>query len=109
MDPNKQFAELAGICWHEFVENMGHEGGEICKHCWKNPDEVSNPNFKDPREVLRVMMKRDKGTHPDFTFQMNISPCGGYSCIGIDYILDTTGKLRDAAIKFLSSIEKEKK
>ena len=89
---NKIFAELAGIPWDT------HEGryGNFNK----------NPNYAaDPRLVLIEMMKRGD-FHGDFGFQQVI---GGpeYDKINLGYIIDdngeleTTGRARDAAIKFM--------
>jgi len=118
MDLNREFAELVGLCWHEQVSTkedgygcscgfLTYFGGEYGRHEKENP----NPDFADPRLVLREMRK--KGILEAFIFAFNL---GGStpdsSFIDIDYILgpngelETTGKLRDAAIEFLKKKEK---
>lgn len=108
-DPNKRFAELAGICWHEikyqvrpdnapnfpFTKCTCGEGfsdvEEFLIHCRK-----SNPDFSDAREVLKVM--RDKEVLRQFLFTLAIAP---YNFVKVDLVLDTTGLLRDEAIKWM--------
>jgi len=107
MDKNREFAKLAGICWHEWVDNLGHDGGIICKHCWKNPDEVSNPDFTDAREVLKVMELRR-----DWVGFLNFIHGGKLwngelhaSVVPLWLVKNTTGKLRDLAIEWLEKEE----
>ena len=82
MENNQRFAELAGICWHKQVQ--------------------SNPDFNDAREVLRVMMKREdwsKFLSHVYCDIYKTSECSVESIILL--VLDTTGKLRDLAIKWM--------
>ena len=97
-DPNQRFAELAGLCWHEQVDNQTLK----CKHCGQSMlfQWQGNPDFTDAREVLKVMRVRENwiefsehlfpGTDPQTEIEA--------ACY---YILDTTGKLRDAAIEWM--------
>lgn len=114
---NKIFAELAGIPWDT------HEGryGNFNK----------NPNYAaDPRLVLREMRKRKDFNHflrycngttgaveggEYAIFDVKYEPSGRRERreehykytkrISVSYILDETGKLRDAAIEFLKEEE----
>ena len=82
MENNQRFAELAGIRWHKQVQ--------------------SNPDFTDAREVLRVMMKREdwgKFLSHVYCDIYKTSECSVESIILL--VLDTTGKLRDLAIKWM--------
>jgi hypothetical protein len=113
-DTNREFAELVGICWHEWVENKGHDAELLmCKKCWKYPEEVGqSPDFcADPRLVLREMMKRDDW--PEFCASIGLYEQWDqgeqgteqeWMLVNVNLILDTTGKLRDAAIKFLRKV-----
>jgi hypothetical protein len=59
---NKKFAELAGICWHEFYGESDSRYG-YCRHCLKHHS-VLDINFDycaDPRLVLEVFDKREDG------------------------------------------------
>ena len=110
MNKNKELHELLGLHWHEYMwkDDDTIPGGGLfecgCGHKthfqWSfkiNPDYAS-----DPRLVLREMMKREDWE----SFQEEV-------CIGVgeggmwswgfhaDLILDTTGKLRDLAIRWL--------
>jgi len=98
MDQNKRFHTLAGLCWHEQMDSQTLQ----CKHCGKSMIFVweDNPDYKaDPREVLKVMIAREDY----FVFY---SECLHDADI-IELILDTTGLLRDAAIKWMEG-RKEK-
>jgi hypothetical protein len=96
---NKEFAELAGICWHEL--NLE----EYCPKCGKSFRgyylDSPNPDFcADPRLVLKVM-KRDYDTWLRFLTWLD----KWYLPTNLDsfglLLLDTTGKLALAAIAFL--------
>ena len=91
MDANRRFSELAGIC-------------KTCddKVCTLDPDCCTD--YTDPREVLRVMSKREDFSR--WVAQINalsIDEDGDLidNAIPVDLILDTTGKLRDLAIKWM--------
>ena len=123
MDPNREFAELVGLCRHENdpppIYTMEYGIVLVCKCGFKTQSLIelnkhikeSNPNYaSDPRLVLREMVKRE-----DFPLFMARLMYMGDSVEGIDwdhnididYILDanfeleTTGKIRDEAIEFL--------
>ena len=106
---NKELHELLGHCWHETEWVPGQ--GLRCKKCkiWAvhSPDphyEIQDrlspgPDYAaDPRLVLREMEKREDWKNfttylmnrIDFTYPLFEN-----------YILDTTGKLRDLAIEWL--------
>jgi len=96
VDKNRRFAELAGICWHKARDPiMSDVGGKVCGKCGERFED--NPDYAaDPREALRVMQVRKDW----LCFVRSIA----YTAQGIsDLLLDTTGKLRDAAIKFLEA------
>ena len=99
MNPNRRLAELLGIPWHG-----SHIGDMNCP--------ITNPDFADdPRLVLREMGRLGHLSEIinyvlnsyKFTHLPNSTDC----CLVIaDYLLDTSGKLRDAAIEFLERREK---
>jgi len=102
MDKNRELHELLGLCWHyPAAPSMSHVGGAVCKKCKQRLD--ANPDYAaDPRLVLREMMKL-----PEAQWIMFLSAIGSMEynrsddMIYISLILDTTGKLRDAAIEWL--------
>ena len=65
---NREFAELVGICLHEW-ELEGSHWMQLraprwkCKHCSliteNDKERPTNPNYSDAREVLRVMRERE--------------------------------------------------
>lgn len=88
---NRRLAELLGIS----PKKIPGIGREIDVY----PDFAS-----DPRLVLREMMKRKDWPIFAKTLKYSIGDReyhGDTQTVGIIYILDTTGRLRDAAIKFL--------
>ena len=91
MENNQRFAELVGICWHE------QKSWDLleCGKCGHEMLFTLNPDFTDAREVLRVMSREQQ-----LFFLRSLAICPAYY-IKIDYILDTTGKLRDLAIKWM--------
>ena len=109
MDRNRRFAGLTGICWHKARDPiMSDVGGKVCGKCGERFED--NPDYAaDPCEVLKVMIAREDWPE----FQKNIGDVertiiegdGRKTLVNptirIDYITDETGKLRDAAIKFL--------
>ncbi len=106
-DPNRRFAELAGLCWHEpqFV-TLGGITKHKCKKCLKVVRHIGfNPDFAaDSREVLKVM-REGKDFHK-WIAKMNglsLDEDGTLidNAIPVGLILDTTGKLRDAAIEWM--------
>ena len=105
MDQNKRFHTLAGLCLHEWIPCPYTSSEWQCKECKQffEAPLPSMPDYKaDPREVLKVMREREdyraflraKIDGLGFTDQWDKN-------ILIDLILDTTGKLRDAAIKWM--------
>jgi len=96
MDKNREFHELVGLCWHEPESEQSNRFG-YCRNCGKHmPECESNPDYAaDPRLILKEMVKR-----PDWDeFQKQvIDPFA--------YMLDDTGLLRDAAIKFIRKEDK---
>ena len=94
MDLNREFARLVGLCWHEYdTETLN------CIHCekvmWRK--DSNNPDYAaDPRLVLREMMKRE-----DWHKFIGRIEDSRPSWFVENYILNLTGKLRDAAIEFL--------
>ena len=114
MDPNREFAERVGLCWHPAKSvSLDPNDRLFCGKCgqYVHQEQIDSavPDFvADPRLVLREMMKRE-----DFPLFMARLMYMGDSVEGIDwdhnididYILDTTGKLRDAAIKFMKEKE----
>ena len=120
-DKNREFAGLAG-CWHEILD-CNHPAREWYKTCLcgehfnsnKEAEEhiINNsPDYvADPRLVLREMMKReDWDSFCDYIGYLDFSE-DGYPLryVRMDYILDITGKLRDAAIEFLKEATDENK
>uniref|UniRef100_A0A6M3X8Q0 Uncharacterized protein n=1 Tax=viral metagenome TaxID=1070528 RepID=A0A6M3X8Q0_9ZZZZ len=102
-DKNRELHELLGLCWHEF--SLGVAEYQYCIHCKKMSvyDFHANPDYAaDPRLVLREMMKRADCC--DFLLRANVL-AGKHTMIGdlihIDYMIEDTGKLRDAAIEWL--------
>jgi hypothetical protein len=125
MDINRELAELLGLCWHEYIPKSEDEWATmVCSKCRK---ETNNLDAQFPNvipvydfgsdsgkiELLRLMMKREDW--PEF-----ISTVGKYSIISgepeepfdpwirLDYILDTTGLLAQAARDFLKGQNKFK-
>jgi hypothetical protein len=95
MDQNRKFAEMNGLCWHEW---MNVQDGTICSKCHRYSYNLGgdNPDFSDPREVLKVVTERE-----DFmAFAAKAGLVMGIHQryhIPIEYIT-TPGKLRDAWI-----------
>jgi hypothetical protein len=98
-DPNKRFAELVGILYSTVRHPIGCKCEEMRFHC---------PDFTDAREVLKVM---DEDTKVAFIMWLvnkwisygNVTRLAvqGY-CVRLStYFEDTTGLLRDEAIKWM--------
>ena len=116
--PNREFQELiGGKCWHDLVPNDWPHNRLLpikhfkCTKCgiYTNSCEADiNPDYAaDPRLVLREMMKREDW--PDFSERLFWYIADKTELIKNFcevFILDTTGKLRDAAIKFMKEKEK---
>jgi len=93
MDMNKRFAELAGVSCHVW-ETKGMDG-KMYSH--------RQPNYAaEIREVLKVMRAREDWS----LFAPTVGRWDGSTAeyfVRDDYILDTTGKLRDAAIEWMEA------
>ena len=110
MNPNQRFAELAGICLHD--EGVEFDGARYrCPPCdatinCDNP----TPDFdSEPWRVLEVMMAREDWIEfADAHFLISTIDINGVTeyAVQIDYILDHTGKLRDAAITWMEGKKK---
>jgi len=116
MDLNREFAELVGIPRHEDTIANLPDYGCLCgftnslrwvleKHILENP----NLDYAaDPRLVLREMAKREDW--PEFSERLFWYIADKTEIIENFcevFILDTTGKLRDAAIKFMKEVKDE--
>jgi hypothetical protein len=122
---NKHFAELAGVCWHEWTG-----GGDeddlfyICLFCHTTAHKdylPLNPNFaSDPVAVLRVMRGRDEEDYTKFVMSLVsrhwTSPHNGFSGLAVQsycvlvinkYILDTTEPCK-LAVEAMKWMEKRK-
>ena len=103
VDMNQKFAEVARVCWHEDMSEYGKpSGAQLCRHCGQMfaGDHVRNPDYAaDPRLVLREMERIGK-LFLFLDWLVSNSHLTTHS-LTKDYILDTTGKLRDAAIEFM--------
>ena len=116
LNKNKRFAELVGICWCE--PEYYNEDIDKCHKCGAiystGRRSTAHPDFAaDPRIVLREMMKREDW--PEFSNEIgpckhkpdispfNYPPMEASEAVYYEYILDTTGKLRDAAIEWLEA------
>jgi hypothetical protein len=99
MDQNRKFAEMAGIHWHESKDKFC-----VCAECGyiANTSRMDNPDFSDPREVLKVVDRDDLRR-----FLRSIAICPDFF-IKIDYIT-TPGKLRDAWMEWISQRESKPK
>ena len=109
MDLNRRFAELVGLCWHEWDWSSEKY---VCTKCGdrladyaisSNPDFISHPTL-----VLAEMVKRKDWllfvkryfhwqTYDKINYDIDIP---------INYILDTTGLLVKEAIEFLERSQK---
>jgi len=106
MDKNREFHELLGLCWHEL--NPSGVGFLCTCGRWFEYEDIDNIHMRchnpdyaaDPRLVLREMQKKGSDLYDDFLDSL-APELEHYGYIEAYYILDTTGKLRDAAIKFM--------
>jgi hypothetical protein len=108
MDQDRKFAEMNGLCWHEEEYKVDDSDGWmwwICKKCGNKAkaEGSDNPDFSDPREVLKVVMEGDDGN--DFIRSLG-NWTGSFEefydhgrPIPVEYIT-TPGKLRDAWISW---------
>ena len=102
---NERFAKLAGICWHKF-SHYDNTLIAICtcgKHYHAYDHVINNPDFSDPREVLRVMKKRDDWdvfAYRCLSKGMSTKTREIVYSIPVDYIT-IPGKLRDVWIEWM--------
>ena len=97
MNRNRELHELLGYCWHEGSVMIPWK----CSKCGAGMSLVTYPDYAtDPRLVLMEMMKREDWL--DFRLLMNRYSYDHLTCVEIELILDTTGKLRDMAIEWLN-------
>ena len=103
---NRRFAELSEISWHELDDFKFGAYFCSCRHQSPTREMLAshikklNPDYcADPRLVLEVMMKRkDSGSFiSDLTWRY-CNPAHGFI---ENYLLDKTGKLVLAAIKWM--------
>jgi len=102
---------LLGICWHVprkeiFIKNDKMECGKCCQWLKIRPAkdeyqltggyEFVNPDFTTPSGIVQLLgIMRERKDWKEFYLKLY------WSTFVDNYILDTTGKLRDAAINFL--------
>lgn len=99
------FTILIGKCWHK-NEISPCSIGEVRFPCSKCGSSDYNVNYaSNPLQVLKEMINicKSRGNIQDFLDKLTddslSGPCLGH--IPIDYLLDTSGGLRDKAIEFL--------
>ncbi len=102
MDKNKELALKLGMCWHEYPPKDTVKE-RFCIYCKKHVSECDNTliDFTTPDGIvllLRGMMKRE-----DWDEFCLTSFGTALEWFIIDYILDTTGKLRDVALSWLEN------
>jgi hypothetical protein len=102
MDQNRKFAEMNNLCWHTYeISKLGFwECRCGCGHkTYCEIDHIKNPDFSDPREVLRVVM----ATEDWWKFQSTLfyPPDRIHDAIIPIIYITTPGKLRDAWIEWM--------
>ena len=95
---NRELHELLGLCWHEIEY---YPLGDPTLQCDKCKEFIGsfdfNPDYAaDPRLVLRKMTREQQ-----LLFLRSLAICPDYFISTDKYILNTTGKLRAAAINWL--------
>ena len=107
-DPNREFAELVGVQWHEQVSTkedgygcscgfLTYFGGMYSEHIRDN----SNPDYAaDPRLVLREI-DRLKKRESFINYLLRTENTWSIPDMVFNLIIDTTGKFRDKAIRFM--------
>jgi len=102
-DKNREFHELIEKCWHP--GDVWWDGTQyLCEKCKQPVDEnATNSDYAaDPSLVLREMRTRDG--YDNFLRYLQQSHWLEIDEFLDDYILDTTGKLRDKAIEFMREV-----
>jgi hypothetical protein len=111
MDKNRELAELLGLCWHEYDHWEGRK--QVCR-CGKGlwyfdaPVEWGNTDFTtDPGkiELLRLMMERNEDS--DFLKFATENQQTYALYVLQDLIVDTTGRLAQAALEWLTAQKEE--
>jgi len=96
MNKNRELCELLGICRHVGKEDMP----EMCSIC--NQWFRENPDFTTDAEKVRLLrILRNGDDWHKFAKFCGFDEIQANSLFRIDYILDTTGLLRDKALEFL--------
>lgn len=107
MDANKRFAELAGLCWHEYENSRPKWLGDNCLKCGRlyRDERDNNPDFTDAREVIEVMENHPKGKlfFASLIYESNYEAIDDDGYIPRELVRDRTGKLRDRAIKWMEA------
>jgi hypothetical protein len=89
MDKNRELAELLGLCWHEYDQ-------------WSNTDFTTDPG---KIELLRLMMERNEDS--DFLKFATENQQTYALYVLQDLIVDTTGRLAQAALEWLTAQKEE--
>ena len=85
---SREFAKLAGICWHEPNFGVFIHGDPVCVHCGKKG--VTNPDFSDACEVIRVMRERGIGMSSCNTYRLTGRRHTSYFPVGHQARANTT-------------------
>uniref|UniRef100_A0A6H1ZKS3 Uncharacterized protein n=1 Tax=viral metagenome TaxID=1070528 RepID=A0A6H1ZKS3_9ZZZZ len=115
MDPNREFAELVGLRWYPAKSvSLDPNDRLFCGKCgqYVHQEQIDSavPDYaSDPRLVLREMERIGKLeafiVTLIYTPESNPETIDYDGLIPVEYILNLTGKLRDAAIKFMKEKE----
>jgi hypothetical protein len=101
MNKNRELCELLGICWHEGTLVIYAREGNVIE-CSKCRSRDSNPDFTtDAGKVRLLRILRNRDDWHKFAKFCGVDEIQANSLFRIDYILDTTGLLRDKAVEFL--------
>ncbi len=113
-DKNKELVLRLGMQWHERISSIYHPTACTCGYeagCWDYVDkhiENNAVNFAAPDGIALLLTKmREREDWAEFIYFTGWKDSHGRINIPIELILDTTGKLRDAALAFLSQVGKE--
>lgn len=104
-DRNREFAELTGLCWHEWDIPTLQGQMFTCKLCGEWSEKPFHPDYAaDPRLVLREMILKCKDWD-GFVDRIG-ARIGGQAYFHHAFILDTNGLCRDQAIVWLKRDER---